>query len=195
MGTVAPRRGETPANAPPVWRTSDVRQSQGRTRSGLSFAGRIPWFPGASRDRKRVDVHARGGPRRARRLAAGREFRDHQGLAAARGRTGEETTMAEFRGSYTVMVTPFREDGRGIDEAATRRFVDWQIRRRRAGPHSRSGAPASSSPSPATNAPGSSRSSSIRRGDASPSSPAPPRSGRTSPCATAGRRSASAPTG
>ena len=36
--------------------------------------------------------------------------------------------MAEFRGSYTVMVTPFREDGRGIDEAATRRFVDWQIR-------------------------------------------------------------------
>ena len=36
--------------------------------------------------------------------------------------------MAEFCGSYTVMVTPFREDGRGIDEAATRRFVDWQIR-------------------------------------------------------------------
>ena len=36
--------------------------------------------------------------------------------------------MAEFRGSYTVMVTPFREDGSGIDEAATRRFVDWQIR-------------------------------------------------------------------
>ena len=36
--------------------------------------------------------------------------------------------MAEFRGSYTVMVTPFREDGRGIDEATTRRFVDWQIR-------------------------------------------------------------------
>ena len=36
--------------------------------------------------------------------------------------------MTEFRGSYTVMVTPFREDGQGIDEAATRRFVDWQIR-------------------------------------------------------------------
>ena len=36
--------------------------------------------------------------------------------------------MPEFRGSYTVMVTPFREDGTGIDEAATRRFVDWQIR-------------------------------------------------------------------
>ena len=36
--------------------------------------------------------------------------------------------MSEFRGSFTVMVTPFREDGRGIDEAATRRFADWQIR-------------------------------------------------------------------
>ena len=36
--------------------------------------------------------------------------------------------MTQFRGSFTVMVTPFREDGRGIDEAATRRFVDWQIR-------------------------------------------------------------------
>ena len=36
--------------------------------------------------------------------------------------------MPDFRGSYTVMVTPFREGGREIDEAATRRFVDWQIR-------------------------------------------------------------------
>ncbi len=36
--------------------------------------------------------------------------------------------MSEFRGSYTVMVTPFREDGSGIEEATTRRFVDWQIR-------------------------------------------------------------------
>ena len=36
--------------------------------------------------------------------------------------------MPEFRGSYTVMVTPFREDRSGIDEATTRRFVDWQIR-------------------------------------------------------------------
>ena len=36
--------------------------------------------------------------------------------------------MTEFRGSYTVMVTPFREDGRDIDEAAARRFVDWQVR-------------------------------------------------------------------
>jgi 4-hydroxy-tetrahydrodipicolinate synthase len=31
-----------------------------------------------------------------------------------------------FRGSYTVMVTPFRADG-SIDEPTLRRFVDWQI--------------------------------------------------------------------
>ena len=34
--------------------------------------------------------------------------------------------MAGFRGSYTVMVTPFDESG-GLDEATLRRFVDWQI--------------------------------------------------------------------
>ena len=33
----------------------------------------------------------------------------------------------EFRGSYTVTITPFTEDGRKIDLAAWRRFVDWQI--------------------------------------------------------------------
>ena len=33
----------------------------------------------------------------------------------------------EFRGSYTVQVTPFTADGSDIDEAAQRRFVDWQI--------------------------------------------------------------------
>lgn len=33
----------------------------------------------------------------------------------------------EFRGSYTVQVTPFTPDGSAIDEAAQRRFVDWQI--------------------------------------------------------------------
>ncbi len=33
----------------------------------------------------------------------------------------------EFRGSYTVQVTPFTADGSAIDEAAQRRFVDWQI--------------------------------------------------------------------
>lgn len=31
-----------------------------------------------------------------------------------------------FKGSYTVMVTPFAADG-GLDEVALRRFVDWQI--------------------------------------------------------------------
>jgi 4-hydroxy-tetrahydrodipicolinate synthase len=34
--------------------------------------------------------------------------------------------MAQFRGSYTVMVTPFDEAG-ALDEATLRRFVDWQI--------------------------------------------------------------------
>lgn len=34
--------------------------------------------------------------------------------------------MAAFRGSYTVMVTPFDREGR-VDEARLRRFVDWQI--------------------------------------------------------------------
>ena len=34
---------------------------------------------------------------------------------------------ADFQGTYTVMVTPFAEDGRAVDEAALERFVDWQI--------------------------------------------------------------------
>lgn len=34
--------------------------------------------------------------------------------------------MPDFRGSYTVMVTPFADDG-GLDEARLRAFVDWQI--------------------------------------------------------------------
>jgi 4-hydroxy-tetrahydrodipicolinate synthase len=34
--------------------------------------------------------------------------------------------MAQFRGSYTVMVTPFDEAG-ALDETTLRRFVDWQI--------------------------------------------------------------------
>ncbi|MEO9174507.1 MAG: dihydrodipicolinate synthase family protein [Gaiellales bacterium] len=32
-----------------------------------------------------------------------------------------------FRGSYTVMVTPFGEDGSAIDIAALERFLDWQV--------------------------------------------------------------------
>ena len=35
--------------------------------------------------------------------------------------------MKDFRGSYTVTITPFTEDGSAIDEAALRRFTDWQI--------------------------------------------------------------------
>jgi 4-hydroxy-tetrahydrodipicolinate synthase len=35
--------------------------------------------------------------------------------------------MSEFRGSYTVMITPFTEDGSAIDTAALARFLDWQL--------------------------------------------------------------------
>ena len=35
--------------------------------------------------------------------------------------------MKAFEGSFTVMVTPFTEDGRSIDEKALRRIVEWQI--------------------------------------------------------------------
>ena len=34
---------------------------------------------------------------------------------------------SNFEGSYTVMVTPFTEDGAAVDTAAIERFVDWQI--------------------------------------------------------------------
>src|SRR5215210_5857664 len=32
-----------------------------------------------------------------------------------------------FRGSYTVSVTPFNEDGSKVDEPALKRFLEWQI--------------------------------------------------------------------
>ena len=35
--------------------------------------------------------------------------------------------MAAFRGSYTVMVTPFSEQDQALDEARLQRFVEWQI--------------------------------------------------------------------
>lgn len=35
--------------------------------------------------------------------------------------------MVDFRGTYTVLVTPFVEDGSGVDVAALRRLVNWQI--------------------------------------------------------------------
>lgn len=36
-------------------------------------------------------------------------------------------TNKEFHGSYTVSVTPFTEDGSGIDLGALRGFLDWQL--------------------------------------------------------------------
>ncbi|MDQ0390504.1 dihydrodipicolinate synthase family protein [Labrys monachus] len=33
----------------------------------------------------------------------------------------------QFRGSHSVTVTPFTSDGKSIDEAALKRFLDWQI--------------------------------------------------------------------
>ncbi len=35
--------------------------------------------------------------------------------------------MTQFRGSHTVLATPFTPGGRGIDTDALRRLVDWQI--------------------------------------------------------------------
>jgi 4-hydroxy-tetrahydrodipicolinate synthase len=35
--------------------------------------------------------------------------------------------MTSFRGSYTVTITPFTEDGSDVDLAALRRFIDWQL--------------------------------------------------------------------
>ena len=35
--------------------------------------------------------------------------------------------MPALQGTFTVMVTPFSEDGRHVDEDAIRRFVEWQI--------------------------------------------------------------------
>ena len=36
-------------------------------------------------------------------------------------------SMKKFRGTYTVLITPFTADGRKVDEAALRRLVDFQI--------------------------------------------------------------------
>ncbi len=35
--------------------------------------------------------------------------------------------MPALQGTFTVMVTPFSEDGRRVDEDAIRRFVEWQV--------------------------------------------------------------------
>jgi 4-hydroxy-tetrahydrodipicolinate synthase len=41
---------------------------------------------------------------------------------------GDDDMPKQFRGSYTVTITPFTEDGKKIDLPAWRRFVDWQIK-------------------------------------------------------------------
>jgi 4-hydroxy-tetrahydrodipicolinate synthase len=47
---------------------------------------------------------------------------------AKRTTVREENEMTnEFRGSYTVTITPFTEDGSAIDEEAWKRFLDWQL--------------------------------------------------------------------
>ena len=33
----------------------------------------------------------------------------------------------KFRGSFAVNITPFTEDGKKIDLAAWKRFLDWQL--------------------------------------------------------------------
>jgi len=35
--------------------------------------------------------------------------------------------LSTLKGTFTVSVTPFTEDGRQVDDVALRRFVDWQI--------------------------------------------------------------------
>ena len=42
-------------------------------------------------------------------------------------RREEDPNHEQFRGSYTVAVTPFTEDGSAIDIPALKRFLDWQI--------------------------------------------------------------------
>jgi 4-hydroxy-tetrahydrodipicolinate synthase len=35
--------------------------------------------------------------------------------------------MTQFRGTYTVLITPFTADGQNVDVSALKRLVDWQI--------------------------------------------------------------------
>src|SRR5215831_9774588 len=51
------------------------------------------------------------------------------GALTPRGSIQEIPLMPkQFRGSYTVTITPFSEDGKKIDLGAWRRCVDWQIK-------------------------------------------------------------------
>ena len=101
--------------------------------------------------------------------------------------------MAKFEGSYTVMLTPFTEDGKKIDVAAARRFIDWQIKEGVPGliPLGSTGEFLSVADD---ERPSSSRPSSIRSRATSRSSSAPPPNGRMTRFATAARPSVSAPT-
>jgi 4-hydroxy-tetrahydrodipicolinate synthase len=45
----------------------------------------------------------------------------------ATGAMPQETKMKTFKGSYTVTITPFTEDGSAIDIPAWKRFLDWQV--------------------------------------------------------------------
>jgi 4-hydroxy-tetrahydrodipicolinate synthase len=38
-----------------------------------------------------------------------------------------KNTGKNWRGTFTVLVTPFTADGRSVDVPALRRLVDWQI--------------------------------------------------------------------
>ena len=40
---------------------------------------------------------------------------------------GQRSDMKKFRGTYTVLITPFTADGKKVDEAALKRLVDFQI--------------------------------------------------------------------
>lgn len=40
------------------------------------------------------------------------------------------SSPSPWRGTYTVLITPFSEDGSRVDEAALKRMVDWQIEQR-----------------------------------------------------------------
>src|SRR5258708_1376693 len=49
--------------------------------------------------------------------------------ACCGSRNQEDPQMPkQFRGSYTVSITPFTEDGKKIDVPAWKRFLDWQIK-------------------------------------------------------------------
>ena len=81
--------------------------------------------------------HLDAGPRKLVRGGAARQpATDHERVAAPRlpasrlssvPERKESMMPTEFRGSYSVIVTPFSEDGSQIDIEALRGFLDWQL--------------------------------------------------------------------